>query len=87
MILCGPVKRTSQHRAAPPPRLISFDRVSNDNVFQWTEEVNPSNMLAVHEAEADEPLRYKYQIWGKVDRDPEYPDDDKTDSVEVACGM
>ena len=45
MMLCGPVKRTSQHRAAPPPRLISFDRVSNDNVFQWTEEVKRSRRV------------------------------------------
>ena len=57
MMLCGPVRRTSQHRAVPPPRLISLDRVSNENVFQWTEEVAQSDILAYQETEADEPLR------------------------------
>jgi len=84
--LYGQLKSESQHRAAPSITAHSFDSLSNDNVFQWTEEVALSGIITDNEAETDEPLCYQYQIWtGKPDhRDPYAP---KNDLVEVAFGV
>ena len=83
--LYGQVKSESQHRPAPSAWAYSHDSVSNNNIFQWTEEVILSTIST--RIEYENSLQSQYQVsTGKPDkRDP--TGGNKPDSVEVAFGV